>query len=192
MAEAIDTPRNGVAQALDGSRDFDFLEGLHQVRRMRRHPALTGRPDWEVFEALGSSMALPGGVGRIDELLTPGRDEDAMATLRVYDGCIRSWTLYPLGRDGTPQSPLKGSFSEGVGVFAGWTTLGCRQVRIRQTWSLLGRDLARFEQARSANGHTWEADWIMLLTRLHRHTASAASGGLQLATAWMFSDSGRT
>lgn len=190
MAEAIDTPRNGVAQALDGSRDFDFLDGLHQVRRMRRHPALTGRPDWEVFEALGSSMALPGGAGRVDELVAPGRDEDGMTTLRVYDGASGCWTLYPLGRDGMPQSPLKGSFREGIGIFAGWATVGCRQVRIRQTWSLLSRDLARCEQAQAAHGCAWEADWIMLLTRLHRRIAPAANRELPLATAWMFGDRG--
>ena len=60
-----------------------------------------------------------------------------------------------------------GRFVEGVGVFHKIVTYADgRQMHERHTWDHVTATSARFQQAISSDGETWETNWVMELTRI--------------------------
>ncbi|HVK24940.1 MAG TPA: hypothetical protein VM677_26575 [Actinokineospora sp.] len=140
--------------------DFDFLVGTNHVanRRLNRDSG-----QWEEFPGRNEGAAYLDGQVVVDELratLPDGR-EIAFVDVHAYDPVSGVWSNVVHGKGAPPDwAPMSGRFQDGVGEFAQVNGL------IRHTWDRITPVSARFRQAVSADGVTWEVDWVMDLTRI--------------------------
>jgi hypothetical protein len=164
---AADAP---TADAHDGQRDFDFMNGRWKVQfRRLKHP-LSGSTEWE--EGTGTAFARPmwNGKAQIDELEvdTPRGHVEGM-TVRIYSAATRKWSLYwanqKSGRIEMP--PTVGSFKDGRGEFFDEEDFEGKHIVVRYVWSNITATSALFEQSFSPDGgKTWEVNWVTELTRI--------------------------
>jgi hypothetical protein len=61
---------------------------------------------------------------------------------------------------------VRGGFENGIGVFYGRDIHEGRDIHVRFIWSDISQAHARWEQAFSLDGETWEVNWIMHFDRL--------------------------
>ncbi|MBV8605688.1 MAG: DUF1579 domain-containing protein [Pelomonas sp.] len=150
--------------------DFDFLMGRWRVRHRRLCERLAGCTDWDEFEGTSEAAPLLGGHGNVDDnwLDLPAGAYRAVS-LRSFDAATRQWSIWWLdGR--TPMqidTPMRGGFSDGVGLFLADDTFQGRAIRVRFLWSRITPRSARWEQAFSADGGlSWETNWEMDFERV--------------------------
>lgn len=156
---------------------FDFLHGNWAVVNRRQSDYANPDSPWETFSASNVVRALPAGIGNYDEYRPLGdwRPGFVALTLRVFDPVTGRWSIYWLtNRDGglDPATgnllpPVVGRFdADGVGRFEGEEVYQGRAARVRFTWTRIGPDQARWEQAFSwDDGSSWHTNWIMEFTR---------------------------
>jgi hypothetical protein len=169
--------------AADSAQDFDFLNGHWHIQNRKLVGLLQGSQRWESFEATSHARPLPGSVGQLDEFTAPAwRPGYTGVTLRIHHAGSGRWSLYSLdsrgnGLDsssGALAPPVVGRWVGGVGIFEGPDTLNGRAILVRYRWTRIDADHARWEQSFSADqGQTWEANWLMEMTRL-AHTSIRA------------------
>lgn len=149
-----------------GLHDFDFLHGHWRVHNQRLLKRLQGCTEWEHFDGTQYCMPLLGGIGNTDELRNDAGPVGM--SLRFLDLQARQWLIYWVSpRDGLLQPPVRGAFTDGVGVFEGTDMHEGRPVRVRYRWSGTRTGAPRWEQAYSVDeGKTWETNWVMSFTRL--------------------------
>jgi hypothetical protein len=99
-----------------------------------------------------------------------GKPEGAYraASIRCYDTAQGVWRIWWLdGRH--PQqidTPVSGSFKDGVGTFYAEDSFNGKPIRMRFQWTRTTTGSPRWEQAFSADGgKTWETNWIMDFSR---------------------------
>jgi len=150
--------------------DFDFFMGRWSVRHRRLRQRLVGCHDWDTFHGTCHAWKLMDGQGNVDDnwLDLPGEPYRA-ATLRAYDAKTRQWAIWWL--DGRSPAhlgvPMRGGFSDGVGLFLADDTLDGRPIRVRFQWSRITPRSARWEQAFWTNGGaSWETNWEMDFERV--------------------------
>lgn len=160
----------------DGSDAFDFLHGSWNVRHRRLRERLVGDTRWDAFEGTSACRPVIGGLGNVDDNLIglPAGAYRAV-TLRLFDRATGLWSIWWAdGRTMRLDPPLQGRFTDGVGLFHGDDVLDGRPIRVRFVWSRTGADVARWEQAFSADaGRSWETNWIMDFVRADRCDARA-------------------
>lgn len=145
--------------------DFDFLVGSWSVLNRRLTERLVDSDDWVEFTAPATSWSLFDGMANVDEIAFP--DGSRGLTLRMFDRTREEWSLYWGSTEkGTLFPPVVGRFTDGRGVFYGDDTEGGKPVRVRFVWSDIAPNSARWEQAFSVDGHTWEINWTMQFTRI--------------------------
>ena len=148
----------------DRRRDFDFLHGSWIVRHRKLRQRLAGSSDWEDFHGTLVNWPVLGGAGNIgDNLFERASGPQRGIGMRAYDATRSEWLSWWLdGRTPTDfTTPLRGRFSEGVGIFDSEDMLDGRQVKTRVHWSRITRDSARWEQAMSGDGGiSWETNWV--------------------------------
>jgi hypothetical protein len=156
------------------ARDFDFLMGPWRIRNTRLVQRLTGCNDWEVFDATGTALPLPGGIGNCDDFTPLGWKTGFVGmALRVFSPATERWSIYWLdnatgGLDaaGELMPPVVGGFRNGVGIFEGQDTFEGRPVHVRFEWSQMHTGAPRWQQAFSDDGGvTWEVNWVMEFSR---------------------------
>jgi hypothetical protein len=158
---------NEPANQHDASHDFDFFFGHWRAHNRRLLHRLQGSNEWETFEATHECLPLLGGLGNMDELHIDGQGAIGM-TIRFFNLQTKKWSLYWVSRrDGILQTPVVGSFSNGIGVFDGPDVHEGQPVFLRFIWSKVDTPTPHWEQALSAdNGKTWETNWHMDFTRI--------------------------
>ena len=149
-----------------GSHDFDFLFGQWTVHHRRLRP---GTREWTSFEGTCVTRPLMEGSANVEEhaLGSPSGAYRAVG-LRAFDPKSGQWAIWWLdGRypHGTMDPPVKGRFANGVGTFESSYEQDGQPMRVRYVWSRITPDSARWEQATSADGRTWDANWIMEFKR---------------------------
>ncbi len=145
--------------------DFDFLTGSWTVVHRRLAHRWVGSDEWDVFE--GSSWCEPrlDGVANVDQVDCPTRGFSGL-TLRLFDTDARHWSIWWVNsRHGRLEPPVVGGFDGPVGVFEGPDTDDGHAITVRFRWDVVDADHARWQQAFSADGETWETNWIMEFTR---------------------------
>jgi hypothetical protein len=152
----------------DGAHGFDFLIGQWRVAHSRLKQRLAGCTDWEEFGGTCSVHKVLGGQGNVDDnfLELPGGHYHAV-TVRTYDAVGKQWKIWWLdGRaPGVLDTPMEGSFADGVGTFLASDTLAGKPIRVRFLWTLPTARTPRWEQAFSGDGGaTWETNWVMAFT----------------------------
>lgn len=149
----------------DGRHSFDFLQGTWQATNRALRTRLAGADDWQEFGSTLVSTPLLGGLMNVDELTIPGRDGGV--TLRVFHSDTNEWSVYWVATGArTVDTPVVGSFRDGVGEFYSDDTWQGTPVRVRYAWDSRNPDNPRWHQAFSVDGgETWETNWIASFTR---------------------------
>ena len=147
---------------------FDFFVGDWQVAHRRLKRRLCGNDEWDTFDGRTRTRKILGGLGNIDEnvLHLPAGSYEAV-TIRLYQAAEDRWSIWWIdGRDPGIDSPVRGSFADGVGTFFGDDLFEGRPIRVRFLWSHVTANAARWEQAFSGDGGaTWETNWQMRFER---------------------------
>ena len=146
--------------------DFDFLTGTWHVANRRLRERLVGCDQWDAFDGTGHCEPRLGGVVNVDELRCPGHGLNGMA-VRAFDVAASQWSIHWIDhRWGRLEPPVRGGFDGPVGVFLGPDEHRGVDVTCRFTWEVLAEDRARWTQAFSVDGTTWEDNWTMDFHRL--------------------------
>jgi hypothetical protein len=155
----------------DGRHDFDFLFGSwNVVNRKLSDPLVDGGGEWEQFAAATAVQPILGGLGNIDLFSAPDfprRPGFEAASLRLFDPETGLWKIWWLSTaaPGALDEPVCGGFGDGRGVFECEDVLAGRPTKVRYEWRP-GEADARWEQSFSFDaGETWQANWVMELTR---------------------------
>ncbi|HKA69407.1 MAG TPA: hypothetical protein VKG85_09850 [Actinomycetes bacterium] len=157
----------------DGRRDFDFLFGSWRVHNRTLRQASGGvGTEWAEFDATIRSRPLLGGLGNIDEFSVPvmptGEPFEAIA-LRLFVPATRLWriTWASTGWPGHLDPPVEGRFVDGRGEFSGDDEMDGKPIKIRFEWTGVTTSTPLWRQEFSFDGgRTWEANWIMELSRV--------------------------
>jgi hypothetical protein len=152
----------------DHPKDFDFLVGRWRVAHRRLKTRLAGSSDWETFDGTLENWPVLGGQGNVgDNLFDRPSGPVRGVGLRAFDPASGDWLSWWL--DGRAPSvigaPLRGRFTDGVGVFRSEETVDGRRVLQRVVWSDITARSARWEQASSLDGVDWEVNWISVFER---------------------------
>lgn len=159
---------------LDGQHAFDWLPGVWLVHN--RKLADTLDPDcteWVEFDAVQIGHTMLHGYGNYDHLLVKsmpphGQGYEGMS-LRLFDPTEGVWRIWWMSTrfPGRLDTPVAGTFVDGVGSFYADDEIGGRPVRVRYRWSEITGDSARWDQAFSYDGEkTWTPNWFSEHIRL--------------------------
>lgn len=158
----------------NGQHDFDFLVGNWQIDNQRLKQRFVGSNDWETFSARQTNWPLPAGIGNYDNFIAAQWKPDFVGmTLRVFNPVTRLWSIYwldnqsgGLNNQGQLNPPVVGKFDGNTGIFTGDDVIEGRPVQVRFTWVKINANQAYWEQAMSTDqGHSWEVNWKMAMTR---------------------------
>jgi hypothetical protein len=154
-----------MAATIDGARAFDFLHGSWNVANYKLVRRLAGSSDWDEFPGTAVCRGFFDGAANIDQIDFPTLGFTGI-TLRLFDPAREQWSLYwANSRDGLLQPPVVGRFANGRGDFYGDDTNDGRPIRVHYLWSEITPQSARWQQAFSLDGESWETNWIMQFTR---------------------------
>lgn len=150
--------------------DFDFIIGDWRVLHERLNSRLNGCSEWTRFDGHTSTRKILGGWGNVEDNLLhlPTGDYRAVA-MRSFDVATGQWAIWWL--DGRAphalDTPVRGSFENGVGHFYSDDQFDGRPIRVRFTWSIGADGHPCWEQAFSPDGGaTWETNWRMQFIRI--------------------------
>lgn len=157
-----------VASARDGQHDFDFEAGTWTTHLRRLRSPLSGSSAWVEYDGTTVVRKAMDGRANLAELVVDGpagRIEGL--SLRLYQPKTRQWTLnFSNMANGLLAVPMIGAFNDGRGEFYAEDTFDGRPILVRFVITPAGPNVARFEQAFSADGgKTWEVNWIATDTR---------------------------
>lgn len=162
VAETTSTP---IPTRTGGVHDFDYFAGAWTTRQRRLKERGVGSSDWDEFPGRLCMTPYLGGLATVDELHFPTKGWSGL-TLRAFDVEKRQWSIYWVnGKTGTVGTPVVGGFQGNRGEFYGPDEDGGRPVTVRYTWTKVDQDHARWEQAFSYDGRTWETNWTADFTR---------------------------
>jgi hypothetical protein len=152
-----------------GQHDFDFFFGDWNIHNRRLKERLAGCTEWIEFEATSVVRPIWGGLAHMDEYdakETPLGHLQGM-TVRLFDPKSQQWTIYwAYAGNGKFDTPMIGSFTNGVGEFYDQEMFEGRAIYVRFLWSNISQASARWEQAFSEDGgRTWETNWVMEFRR---------------------------
>lgn len=158
------------ADRLSSAHDVDFQVGKWHVSHHRLAQRLVGSRSGEDFSGHCVMRPLLGGSGNIEDNVIdlPAGSYRAVA-LRSFDQVSLQWSIWWLDSRNPREldTPVRGSFTEGVGAFFAQDTFQGRPIKVRFIWLHITPASARWEQAFSADdGETWEANWIMDFQRI--------------------------
>jgi hypothetical protein len=153
----------------DGSHDFDFLYGRWHVHNRLLQKQPDGTQAWEEFDSADECHALPYALGNEESYRTDHWKGFAAMAIRLYNPTDGQWSIYWAENDepGTIETPpVVGAFTGNVGTFFAKQGQGDKAYTIRFTWTILGKDSARWEQAISKDdGKSWKTLWTMDFVR---------------------------
>lgn len=148
--------------------DFDFLIGGWRIKNRRLKQPLTGRDEWDEFEATQNCQSILHGSGNFDLFSTKLDGEPFEGfTLRLFDPQTRLWTIYWADSKGVKLDGGKvGSFDRDIGEFFERDVLAGRNVVVRFHWDKRSPEAPIWSAAFSADeGRTWEWNWYAHFTR---------------------------
>ena len=156
------------AAITSSARDFDFWMGSWHGRNRRLRERLAGCDQWDEFEGTCVARPMLDGFANVEEFHTDYAGGFVGMAVRVFDPETRLWAIYWADSrfPGLLESPVVGSFSDGVGIFECDELFEGRQIVVRYTWSDITPTSARWAQSFSDDeGETWETNWTVEHTR---------------------------
>ncbi len=155
------TPARATGRAATG--DFAFLTGEWRIaNRMKQNGS------WIEFQGEATVVSLLGGNVSVEELRIPARNFSGIG-LRLYDAAAGVWNDHWInGQQRTVNSPMPGTFENGVGTFLSDDEDNGRPIKARGVWDRITPTSCRWFQGTSRDGGaTWEDSWFMDWTRVH-------------------------
>jgi hypothetical protein len=157
-----------------GPDDFAYFAGGWTTHQRRLKARGVGSDEWEEFPATLCMTPYLEGKATVDELVFPTKGWAGL-TLRTFDVTRRQWSIYWVSSEtGTIGTPVVGGFDGDRGEFYGEDEDGGRPVKVRYAWTKTDQDHARWEQAFSYDGRTWEINWTADFTRADPATTCEA------------------
>jgi hypothetical protein len=144
--------------------DFDYFAGAWVTRQRRLKARGVGSSEWEEFPAIQCLTPYLDGRATVDELYMPTKQRAGL-TVRVFDPGTHQWSIYWVSGPAGRLDPVVGGFQGAHGEFYGEDTDGDRPIKVRYQWDKLDHDHARWQQAFSYDGRTWEINWIAEFVR---------------------------
>jgi hypothetical protein len=146
--------------------DFEYFDGAWTTQQRRLKARGVGSSDWDEFPATLCTTLYLGGMVTVGELYFPTKGWSGV-TVRAFDLEHRRWSVHwvsgKVGRLGG--APVTGGFAGDRGEFYGDDDDDGRAVVVRTMWHKRDRDHARWEQAFSYDGRTWETNWTAEFVR---------------------------
>lgn len=147
---------------------FAFQTGDWGVRHRKLRERLANSNDWYDFYGTCRAWELIEGAGNADDhwIGDPSAPYPAATIRRLEpDG---TWSIWWIDSRRTGlDSPMRGSFENGEGIFCGRDEPNGLPIDVRFIWSVPRHDAPRWEQAFSSdNRQTWETNWIMDFERV--------------------------
>jgi hypothetical protein len=157
---------------MTGAEDFNFLYGRWRVHNRKLvDPARRGGTDWVEFMADADVRPVVGGLGNMDTFVVtdlPGVGAYEGMSLRLFDPERRVWRIWwaSTRRPGHLDTPVEGGFADGRGAFTCNDEINGQPIRVRFEWLDVTMASPRWVQSFSFDGGaTWEANWVMTLSR---------------------------
>jgi len=145
--------------------DFDFLAGTWAGENRRLKKRWVGSDDWDVFPGNLRCALHMDGLVNVEEVVFPTKGFTGMA-VRLFDHVERRWSIYWINSERAVfYPPMRGGFTGDHGVFFGEEPDDGQLVKVQFRWTRRGRDSARWEQAFSRDGTSWEWNWSCDFTR---------------------------
>ncbi len=151
------------------NHDFDFNYGHWKVHVSRLDGQLVGSAKWLDYDGVSEVTPVWNGRGSLIEVEADGPAGHLEGLgLRLYDSETHKWNLnWTNSRNGIMGiPPTVGAFKDGHGEFFDQELLDGRDIFVRNTYTDIEANGARFEQAFSADaGKTWEKNWVITFAR---------------------------
>jgi hypothetical protein len=162
-------PATQSLNANDRNPDFDFNYGRWKVHVSRLDGQLVGSTKWLEYNGVSEVTPIWNGRGNLIEVEADGPAGHLEGLgLRLYDSETHHWNLnWAASRDGIIGiPPTIGAFKDGRGEFLDQELLDGRDIFVRNTYTDITLDGARFEQSFSPDaGKTWEKNWVITFAR---------------------------
>ncbi|MDE2051306.1 MAG: hypothetical protein KGJ72_09830 [Gammaproteobacteria bacterium] len=155
----------------DQQHAFDFHFGTWRTHILSRRSTPSGAAQWVRMTGTVIDQPLWNGRANLEKIEASGPASHFQGlTLFLYDPKSGQWSQQFAGSgDGVMQEPVYGEFSNGRGVFYGWSGSGGRKTLERDVWSDITPTSYHFEIASSADGgKTWTTGFIAQLRRLKK------------------------
>jgi hypothetical protein len=173
-------PTTGIAEAArDGSHDFDSEFGSWNVSIERLSTSAKGTSVWIRYSGTHVVRPLWGRRANIGELEVSGPNGHVEGMqLRLYDPTARVWRLsFASSANGVLQSPMTGSFHNGVGEFRETSRINGHEVITRALATPLSSGSYKDLISRSTdNGNNWTTIWIATYTKKSPDEARGRDG----------------
>jgi hypothetical protein len=145
--------------------DFDFFAGAWNVTERILKTRGVANDDWDALPAVSCMSPYVDGLIQIAEMYMPTKGRAGL-TVRTFDLQKHQWALYSIsGRTGQMDPGVVGGFSGGKGVFYGTDVDNGRPIKVRDIWTEIDHDHARWEEAWSYDDRTWVTNWTAEFTR---------------------------
>ena len=156
------------ASERSSKHDFDFLVGGWKIRNRKLKAPLTGRDEWDEFDATQHLRQILHGSGNFDIFTTEldGQPFEVF-TLRLFDPKTRLWTIYWADSNGVKLDGGKvGSFDGDIGEFLAREAFAGRNVIVKFLWDRRNPEAPVWSAAFSVDeGRTWEWNWYAYFSR---------------------------
>lgn len=156
------------ASESSSKHDFDFLVGGWKIRSRKRKEPLSGRDEWEEFDATQNLRQILQGLGNFD-IFSAELDGVPFEgfTLRLFDPQSRLWTIYWADSSAAKLDGGKvGSFDGDTGEFFSREVFSGKNVIVRFHWDKRDPDAPVWSAAFSVDeGCTWEWNWYAYFAR---------------------------
>ena len=153
------------ASATSSARDFDFLKESRQVHHRKLLERLTNCDDWFEFSGGYEFKLILNGLGNIEKYVMTANDGASFEgmNLRLFNPQTRLWSIYWADSVfGQLETPLVGSFEDGVGHFYTFDQCGDQKVLIQFRYDGTEKEKPNWRQGFSTDyGQTWEWNWYM-------------------------------
>ena len=169
MQSIVSDGKLTIAPTESSSRhDFDFLVGGWKIRNRKLKEPLTGRDEWEEFDATQDLRQILLGSGNFDIFSTKFDDKAFEGfTLRLFDPKTRLWTIYWADSSGVKLDGGKvGSFDGDTGEFFAREVFDGKNVIVKFLWQKGNPEAPVWSAAFSVDeGKTWEWNWYAYFSR---------------------------
>jgi hypothetical protein len=169
LTRTADEPGPESLTANGRNHDFDFNYGHWKVHVSRLDGQLTGSTKWLEYDGVSEVTPIWNGRANLIEVRADGPAGHLEGLgLRLYSPEARQWNLnWASSRDGMMGiPPTVGAFKGDHGEFFDQELLDGRDIFVRDTYTDVAVDGARFEQAFSENGgKNWEKNWVITFVR---------------------------
>ncbi len=156
----------GLSDSQSHAFDFNFGTWRTHIRFLNLLP--NGTTDWVAMSGTVAVRKIWGGRALLEEIQADGATEHLKGlTMFLYNPQTHQWTQTFAGSDGSWESSMYGTFSNGRGVLVSQDVYNGKMALIRGVWSNITPNAHRFEEFYSYDaGASWHRAFVGNLTRL--------------------------